>query len=186
VQPGDIRYEDLNGDSKINDDDITNIGYPIVPQIIYGISPSVQFRSLSLDLLFQGAARTSFYGSDGYSWAFFNNMNVLVDNLDYWTPDHTNARNPRITNAPTPNNSQVSSYWMHNASYLRLKSAMLSFNLPPSFTNKLKIQNVRVYAGAQNLLTWTQIRNYDPEIVNNGGLNYPLQKVISFGLNVTF
>ncbi len=186
VHPGDIRYKDINGDGQIDLNDITEIGNPMTPEIIYGFSPSVQFKAFRLDILFQGAAKTSFYGSGGYNWAFFNNMNVLVDNLDYWTPENTNAKNPRITNAPTSNNTQVSSFWMHDASYLRLKSAQLSYTLPSSVIEKLKTQNVRIFLAAQNLITWTKIRNYDPEIVNGGGLNYPQQKVVSVGLNVTF
>ncbi|HCN84240.1 MAG TPA: hypothetical protein DIT07_11565 [Sphingobacteriaceae bacterium] len=113
-------------------------------------------------------------------------MNVLVDNLDYWTPENTNAKNPRITNSPTSNNTQTSSFWMHDASYLRLKSAQFSYTLPLRVIEKLKTQNVRIFLAAQNLFTWTNIRNYDPEIVNGGGLNYPQQKVVSVGLNVTF
>jgi TonB-linked SusC/RagA family outer membrane protein len=185
VQPGDIRYKDINGDGEINNDDITQIGYALTPEIIYGVSPVIRYKGFTLNLLFQGATHTSFYGSSGYNWAFFNNMNVLVDNLDYWTPKNTDARNPRITNAPTPNNSQVSSFWMHDAGYLRLKSATFSYTINSKVLQQLKIKNARAFVSGQNLFTWTKIRNYDPEIINSGGLNYPLQKVISIGLNIT-
>lgn len=186
VKPGDIRYNDLNEDGKIDINDYTQIGEPLTPQIIYGFTPRVSYKSLVLDLLFQGAAKTSFYGTGTYNWPFFNNASAYVDNLDYWTPSNPNAKFPRITNAPTANNSLTSSHWIHNASYLRLKSAMVSYNLPLRIIQNMKIQNLRIYVAGQNLLTWTNVRNYDPENINQNGHGYPQQKVVSFGLNVTF
>ncbi len=75
---------------------------------------------------------------------------------------------------------------MRDASYLRLKSASLSYVIPPEAIHKLKLQNIRIFVSAQNLMTWTKIVNYDPEIIDPQGYNYPLQKVISIGANVTF
>ncbi|WP_353125997.1 SusC/RagA family TonB-linked outer membrane protein [Parapedobacter pyrenivorans] len=186
IQPGDIRYQDQNGDLKINEDDLTWIGNPQVPQIVYGLGPSLRFRNFSLDLLFQGATRTSFLGSGMYDWAFFNNTNVLRDNLNYWTPDNQDARYPRITNAMTPNNSQVSSFWMRDASYLRLKSGVIAYNLPSAFCQSIHLRQAKVFLAGQNILTWTKIRNYDPETVDSQGNNYPQQRVFSFGMDLTF
>lgn len=186
VQPGDIRYQDQNGDLKINEDDLTWIGNPQVPQMVYGFGPSLQFKNFSLDLLLQGAARTSFLGTGMYDWAFFNNTNVLRDNLNYWTPDNLDARYPRITNAMTPNNSQVSSFWMRDASYLRLKSGVIAYTLPNAFCQSIHLGQAKVFLAGQNILTWTKIRNYDPETVDSQGNNYPQQRVFSFGLDLTF
>jgi TonB-linked SusC/RagA family outer membrane protein len=187
VQPGDIRYEDINGDGKINDDDITTIGDPVSsPRIIYGISPGIRYKNFNLDLLFQGAAKTNFYYEMDAGWAFFNGMGAFTDHMDYWTPENRDARNPRITAAPTTNNTQKSSFWMGNASYLRLKSATFSYTLPAQITNKIKMQSARVYVSAQNMLTWTTLRNFDPEVGHSRGWNYPQQKVTSIGLNITF
>ncbi|WP_460635852.1 SusC/RagA family TonB-linked outer membrane protein [Larkinella harenae] len=186
VQPGDIRYEDINKDGKINDDDLTQIGDPVAtPRIIYGIAPNVQYKGFTLDLLFQGAAKTNFYYQNDAAWAFFNGMGALEDNLDYWTPENPNARNPRITAAPTTNNTQRSSFWMGDASYLRLKSAMLAYSIPAAITQRIKLQNARVFVAGQNVLTWTKMRNFDPEVSEVNGRNYPQQKVISVGLNLT-
>ncbi|MFC5411795.1 SusC/RagA family TonB-linked outer membrane protein [Larkinella bovis] len=186
VQPGDIRYEDINKDGRINDDDLTRIGDPVAtPRIIYGIAPNVQYKGFTVDLLFQGAAKTNFYYQNDAAWAFFNGMGALEDNLDYWTPENTNALNPRITAAPTTNNTQKSSFWMGNASYLRLKSATLAYSIPPAITQRIKLQNARVFVSGQNVLTWTKMRNFDPEVSEVNGRNYPQQKVISVGLNLT-
>jgi TonB-linked SusC/RagA family outer membrane protein len=186
VVAGDIRYRDLNGDGKIDNNDLKQIGNPQTPGIIYGINPGVKYKGFALDVLFQGAAKTSFYGSGSYAWAFSGGTVPVIQNLDYWTPQNIHAKNPRITSAPTVNNTQISSFWMRNASYIRMKSATLSYTVPADMTRKFKLQNIRLFVSAQNLFTWTKIVNYDPEIIDAQGYNYPLQKVISAGLNITF
>jgi TonB-linked SusC/RagA family outer membrane protein len=187
VQAGDIRYQDQNGDGVINDNDITAIGDAVAsPRIMYGISPSIRYKGFSLDLLFQGAAKTNFYYQWEMAWAFTNGMGALEENMNYWTPENPNAKNPRITSAPTTNNIQRSTFWMGDADYLRLKSAVLSYTIPAGLTSKIKIRSARIYLSGQNLLTWTKMRNYDPETSNQYGRNYPQQKVSSLGLNITF
>ncbi|CAL1517754.1 TonB-dependent receptor [Chitinophaga sp. MM2321] len=193
VQPGDIRYEDLNKDGKINDDDITAIGDPTAsPQIIYGIMPSVKYKSFGLDLLFQGAAKTNWYYHPSSIMPFWETMLPYVQNFDYWTPENTNAANPRLTSSPTVNNSQTSSFWMGNSSYLRLKSATLSYTIPSKIMDRIKIQQARIYVSGQNLVTWTKLINYDPEVgpnnswIPNGTWGYPNQKAVSIGANITF
>ncbi len=186
VRPGDIRYEDMNGDGKINDDDRTVIGNPITPQIIYGVSPSVSYKGLTLDLLFQGVSKANLYLDRQNAWAFHNGMSALKENMDYWTPENPNAKNPRITAGPTTNNTQTSSFWMKDASYLRLKSATLAYTIPSFISQKIRIQNVRAFVSGQNIVTWTEITNFDPESTAPYSNLYPQQKVISLGLNITF
>jgi len=186
VKPGDLRYEDMNGDGKINNDDLTVIGNPETPQFIYGISPNIRYKGFSMDLLFQGAAKTDRYLDRHMVWPFYNAMNAYVDNFNYWTPENPDARYPRITSAPTVNNSQTSSWWMYNVSYLRLKSVTLAYTIPSRITEKIKIHDVRIYVSGQNVITWTDLINYDPEGSSAYGNLYPQQKVISVGLNVKF
>ncbi|ODS87127.1 MAG: hypothetical protein ABS46_00375 [Cytophagaceae bacterium SCN 52-12] len=193
VQPGDIRYEDMNKDGRIDNDDLTVIGDPTaVPRIIYGFSPSVRYKGLGLDILFQGAAKVDWYYHGSAIMPFWETMLPYKQNFDYWTPENPNAAYPRLTSSPTVNNSQTSSFWMGDASYLRLKSATLYYNIPSSVTGRIKMQSVRVYLSGQNMLTWTKLINYDPEIgpnnswIPNGSWGYPNQKTLSVGLNVTF
>jgi len=193
VHPGDIRYKDMNNDGKIDDNDLTVIGDPVAsPRIIYGISPSVQYKGLSLDLLFQGAAKTNWYYEGSSIMPFWETMLPYVQDFDYWTPENTDAKYPRINSSPTVNNMQRSSFWMGNANYLRLKSATLAYNLPTSMVTKIGLQAIRVYVSAENILTWTSMINYDPEIgtnnswIPNGSWGYPNQKAVGVGLNVTF
>ncbi|SIO50608.1 SusC/RagA family TonB-linked outer membrane protein [Chitinophaga niabensis] len=193
VKPGDIRYEDINKDGKINDADLTVIGDPnAAPRIIYGIAPGIKYKTISLDLLFQGAAKTNWYYHGSSIMPFWETMLPYVHNFDYWTPENPNAANPRLTSSPTVNNSQRSSFWMANAAYLRLKSATLSYNLPANVLSKIKMQNIRIYLSGQNIFTWTKLINYDPEIGRNdsghpdSAWGYPNQKTLSVGANITF
>jgi TonB-linked SusC/RagA family outer membrane protein len=188
LHPGDIRYEDVSGpngkpDGVITPDDMVPIGHPSTPEIVYGISPSITYKSFDLTILFQGAASRDFYMS---VFAFDNSSSATIDALDYWTPTHQNATYPRITTQPTSNNTQVSSWWIRNGSYFRLKTGELGYTMPRSLIRSLKIQSARFYLSGQNLLTWSKIKNFDPEISSSTGQYYPQQKVVSIGLNVTF
>lgn len=187
VQPGDLRYEDVNKDGKMNEEDFVEIGYPgNVPLIIYGFSPSINYKSFSLNLLFQGAAKSHYYYSQHNAWPFFNGMSAYRDHFDYWTVDNPDAKNPRLTTAPTANNTQTSSFWIKDVSYLRLKNATLAYSLPTTWLNKTRVQQARLYVSGQNLLTWTKLSNFDPEMSSGGWLGYPQQRVISVGVNVNF
>lgn len=193
VKPGDIRYDDIDGDGRINDNDLTAIGDPVAaPRIVYGILPHIGYKGFTLDLLFQGAAKSNFYQNNGAIWPFWNGMNAYVKNLDYWTPENPNAKNPRITTAQPLNNTQTSSFWLADASYLRLKSATLAYSIPSVIIQKIGIQKGQIFISGQNIITWTDMIDFDPEIIPtaggwspNSGWNYPQQKVFSIGLNVT-
>ena len=186
VHPGDLRYEDTDGDGKFTPDDQVVIGHPAIPEIIYGINPGITYKGFDLSLLFQGATNRDFYISGEAAWPFVNSASATVDNLDYWTPDNLDAINPRITAQPAPNNTQTSSWWVKNGSYLRLKTGELGYTLPTSLMSRIKMQSARVYLSGQNVLTWSPIKNFDPEISVSGGQYYPQQRVLSLGLNVTF
>ncbi|GGH03533.1 SusC/RagA family TonB-linked outer membrane protein [Parapedobacter pyrenivorans] len=192
VQPGDIRYADTDGNGKIDESDIVPIGHPNgAPLMLYGISPSVSFKGFTIDALFQGAAKTDWYYDASAIMPFWNGMKPYKHNLDYWTPENPNAKNPRLTTSPTTNNSVRSSFWVGNAAYLRLKTITLSYTLPTSLASRIGLQHARVYAAGQNLLTWTDLL-YDPEIGPNNSYNansawsYPQQKVVSLGITIVY
>lgn len=186
VAPGDVRYKDVNNDGQIDVNDIVPIGVADIPQIIYGIFGDVRYKRFSMNFLFQGAGKTNIYGANGYWHPFNNGRGAYKSNMDYWTPENRNASHARITPSPTSNNNQMSSYLMFNSRYLRLKNINVSYSIPEIFTRKFGIQGAKVYAAAQNLLTFTPIINYDPEIIDSQALDYPQQRVISFGLNLNF
>jgi len=183
VFPGDLRYKDVNGDGKIDPNDMVPIGKDVVPEIIYGLTPSISFKGFDLSVLLQGAANRDFYNQ---VWAFDNSSSAPTNTLDYWTPTHQNATYPRITTQPTINNTQFSSFWVINGSYLRIKTATLGYTIPPSIMRHLHIQSARFYLSGQNLITWSKIKNFDPEISSRSGQYYPQMKVVTVGTNITF
>ena len=188
VAPGDLRYQDTNGDNVLDVNDYVPIGNPASPGFIYGFTPVVKYGDFSLTVLFQGIANTSRYFSQSAIWPFFNGRGAYVQNFDYWRLDNKDAEFPRITPTPTVNNQQTSSKWMYNTSYLRIKSATLAYDLPSSLTKKIGIENFQVFVSAQNWVTWAGFVGefYDPESINGGGYNYPQQKVIAIGLHTGF
>jgi len=188
VHPGDIKYSDVSGpngkpDGQITPDDIVPIGHPSTPEIIYGISPSISYKGFDLTLLFQGAGNRDFY--EGV-YAFDNSSSATIDALDYWTPNNLKATYPRITTQPTTNNTQVSSWWIRNGSYFRLKTGQLAYTIPTSVMRNLHMHSVRIYLSGQNILTWSHIKNFDPEVSSSTGQYYPQQKVITVGLSANF
>ncbi|MEO9210538.1 MAG: SusC/RagA family TonB-linked outer membrane protein, partial [Ginsengibacter sp.] len=188
VFPGDMRYQDTNGDGKIDINDQVPIGEPINPQIVYGFSPSINYKGFDVNLLFQGAAKVNYYIRSEAIWPFWNSMAAFKDNFDYWRPDNLNAAFPRITLAPTTNNTQTSSHWMQNVSYLRLKNIMVSYDFMRLMKSNMadNIKSLKLFVSGQNMVTWTKIKNLDPEMINTRGDSYPQQKVLSVGVNVGF
>jgi len=192
VRPGDIQFADLSGpkgvpDGRIDINDQTVIGRTQTPGIIYGFEPRLTFKNLDLDLLFQGSANSTIQLNNFIVWPF--QMSGSASELsfsEYWKPDRTNTLYPRITNAPTSNNNQTSSWYNRNDAYVRLKSAELGY----TFSSKLlhnKIKSLRIYAAGQNIFTWTPYmrETVDPE--NSGSdQSYYQQRVLSFGVNVRF
>ncbi|MEO8416557.1 MAG: TonB-dependent receptor [Ginsengibacter sp.] len=191
LAPGDIRYADINGpngkpDGTINSYDMTPLGAPGYPQIIYGFAPSVSYKGFELSLLFQGAGQRSLQITNTAAWAFDNNKNAPVTVLDYWTENNQHASYPRMTTTPSVNNTQTSSFWQQNLSYLRLRTGVLGYTLPGSLSRKMGMSLINIYLSGQNLITWTTVKNFDPEISNGRGWYFPTQKVVTAGIKVQF
>jgi TonB-linked SusC/RagA family outer membrane protein len=185
VFPGDIRYKDQNNDGVVDGKDRGLIGRSNVPQIIYGITGELSFMGIDFSFLIQGAGRVNQYLDQAAIGAFQNGGKVAEVWLDRWTPEHTDAKYPRILVNPGQNASQLSSFWLQDASYIRLKNVTLSYALPKIWSDKINTSEIRFYASGQNLLTIADMFG-DPENSNPNGRYYPQLKVINFGVNVKF
>jgi hypothetical protein len=137
-------------------------------------------------MLWQGADDANIYLSDELAYPFFNRAKIAEYQTDYWTPDHTGAKYPRLTPSPVTNNMQQSSFWIKNGAYLRLKTLELGYALPAPVIEAIKLKSVRIYVSGQNLLTFSQFKYVDPELGNNRARYYFQQKVFAFGLNIGF
>lgn len=191
LHPGQIKYVDQNGDGKIDSNDETVIGKPNnYPLMAFGGTFQVSWKGFDFSAFFQGAAMTSYNTYNFQTMPFLNNNS----NADYeyfnnrWTPNNQDAKYPRAYPAPTNNENQTSSFWVKNASYVRLKNVQLGYSLPKSVIQKIKFKNVRVYIAGQNLLTISGLKFIDPETsyTTTDGTAYPSMKSVSIGANVTF
>lgn len=184
IAPGDIKYVDQpdeNGkyDNKITSEDKIQLGYPTVPEIIYGFGPSISYRHWDFSFFFQGVCNTSMMLSGFAPFGTQYNRNVLkwiAD--DYWS--HTNqnpkAAYPRITKNDNNHNTQPSTFWLRDAQFLKLK------NVEVGYTYK----KARFYVSGVNLLTSSPFKYWDPEMGGGKGLSYPTQRVVNLGVQITF
>lgn len=193
---GDIKYTDVNGDGVISTADRVPIGYPTSPEIIYGFGASFGYKGLDFSFFFQGLARESFwidatsrYGTyTAGTGPFVNDTQLLKAYADsHWSEDNRDvyALYPRYSAYQNYNNTQTSTWWMRDGSFLRLKQLELGYTLPQKLTQKIHIDNLRAYVQGNNLLCFSKFKLWDPELAGEG-LNYPIQRTINIGINVTF
>lgn len=187
---GDVKFRDVNGDQKIDGDDKVRMDKPAVPEIMYGINIGTTYKNWSLNMLWQGAASVWQY-TFMEAGIIGNFTKDFYDNR--WTEDNPNAKYPRTYNRDatvTGGGNYRNSFWLNDASYLRLKSIELAYNCPKNWFKGTPISGVRLCLTGYNLLTFTGIKNIDPETQENSqgwaAWNTPQSKVYNFGINVTF
>jgi TonB-dependent starch-binding outer membrane protein SusC len=194
--PGDIKWKDLNGDNVINADDRTVIGSPW-PDYEGGVSNTLTYRNVDLSAFVQfsqgnkifNGIRTYMdrYGSDG--------DNHTTRALDRWTPTNTNTNEPRAIWGDPNANTRVSSRFVEDGSYVRLKNVVLGVRLPQSLAAKAGARNVRLYVQGQNIFTSTKYRGFDPEVNSSGNSSttrgwdfyaLPQPRTFTFGFNIGY
>jgi TonB-linked SusC/RagA family outer membrane protein len=185
--PGDIRFKDLNGDGIINDKDRTNLGNSI-PTFTYGFTNNLSWKSIELSVFLQGSSGnkvlnfTRWYTEGGVS-----NGNYSKEVLNRWTGPGTSNSMPRMIQADPNQNNRVSSRFVEDASYLRVKNIRLSWNLPNNWAIRAGVANLKVYGSVQNALTFTKYTGFDPEV--GGGVDfgfYPQARTWLGGLTMEF
>lgn len=197
VKPGDIKYVDMNGDGVINDLDRVRTDFNFVPKAFFGFGASVAYQNFDLNFLFQGTSGRSIYIQQLVNAGTANNGYLNQFSVDRWTPSNTEAPYPRLLLTDRGNNTAPSDFWVRSGDYLRLKNIELGYTLPSSFTKKLKIAQLRFYAGGLNLLTFDKLKGLpvDPELPESGysstingtsSASYPYMKIYSFGMNLKF
>lgn len=186
LKPGDIKYKDYNGDGVLDYKDQHVIGKGSTPDIFFGFNIGAQYKGFDISVLLQGAANFNAYFS-GLVTDPFTNGNVPFKYLtDYWTPQNTGAKYPRLVYGGAYNNKFTSTFWLQDAKYLRVKNVQLGYTIPKSVLSKMKISAVRIYVAAYNILTFDKVSPYDPETGFSTGLFYPQQKSYNAGINITF
>ena len=201
VLPGDWIYEDLNNDGVIDGNDIKPMFHgQHVPLMNYGLTLAANYRGFDINMLFQGSAKFSKRYTNAYATMFWQNANMPHYFTDRWhKEDLYNPESKWIAGewpAMRTTNYEGALYWDSNAwrkdaSYLRFKNIEVGYTFNESLLRRIGIQNLRVYANANNLYTWTgkYLKYFDPE-VHSGALDtgwvYPISRTISFGFNFVF
>ncbi len=191
--PGDLKYEDYNQDGVIDDKDVHVIGRGTEPEIMFGFTLNAAWKGFDMTAFFQGAANFNSYLSDETGSPLVNGSNSFAAFMDRW--HHENiydtsspwvpGKYPSTYASGKPNNLKTNSFFLQNASYLRLKEFQLGYTIPRDITMKAGIESVRVFFSAYNILTFTGMDMLDPEATSSiRGRYYPQQKMLSFGFNI--
>lgn len=192
IYAGDLMFKDINEDGVINDYDRTAIGYPTIPEIVYGFNINLSYRNFYVNTFWQGAANVSTRLGKELRYEF--SPNVLPIHLGRWVYDpdrgldtRQTATYPSLIIGGSTQTTQLSTFQMLDSRYLRLKSAEVGFNFPKSMLTNAGISNLRIFISGSNLLTFDKIDYIDPEYLPDArGNYYPQTRFYAMGLNVTF
>lgn len=186
---GRIRWKDLTGDGKITEADQTWIYNP-VPDFTYGFNIYLEYKNFDFTAFFQGVQGVDIISDLKKETDIWAGLNVGFLNkgkrlLDAWSATNPDSNVPALSLSDNNNEKRVSSYWVENGSYLKLRTIQFGYNFPQTIASKLAMQRLRMYVSAQNLFTIksSSFTGVDPENPNYG---YPIPLNITFGLNVTF
>lgn len=205
---GDFIFMDLNGyaedgktltgmpDGKLDDADKTSIGSPI-PDFTYGFNLSLNYKNFDFAVFFEGVYGNEIFNANrAYTFSTGSSFSKNRALLNAWTPDNRNTNIPRINGDDNNDNMRLSDFYVEDGSYLRLKNIQLGYTFPKQLTQKIKIQNLRIYVSAQNLFTVTDYTGADPEIGQLTTTNYlsrgfdygtyPQARTFTGGINITF
>ncbi len=189
--PGDIRFKDLDGNGVIDINDRTYIGNP-TPDYTFGLNTVMEYEGFELSINFQGSQGNEiFNNTTRYDFGYVNRSSSA---LDRWTGPGTSNSEPRANLNDANQNARISDRFVEDGSYIRLKNTLLGYNISDKYLKKLRLQKVKLYVSATNLLTFTKYTGLDPEIGNIGGSLeigidrgfYPQARTFMVGLGLTF
>ncbi|WP_439555564.1 TonB-dependent receptor domain-containing protein, partial [Dyadobacter sp.] len=193
-RPGDVKYADLNNDNKIDANDRQIIGNN-QPDFIYGMTNNFSYKGIDLSVGIQGVqggqilnlSRRFFDSQEG-------NHNQMTTVLNRWRSAEQpgDGKSPRANSRPTGNNNLVSTRWVEDASFLRIRNITLGYKLPKSVSDKVRLESIRLYGGVQNAFTFSKYLGYNPEVSGyegplTGGVDYgsyPLPRTYTIGINI--
>ncbi|WP_316834169.1 TonB-dependent receptor [Pedobacter nutrimenti] len=191
--PGDIRYKDINGDGIIDENDQTIIGRGSIPEIFYGLNFRLSYKGFDFSVLLQGATNFNFNIAGDLTYPFSNNATAFSFFTDRWHREDIYDPNskwipgefPSTIVEGTDNNKLNSTFWLRDATYLRLKNFEIGYTLNKTLTDKIGVKNTRVFIAGQNTFTFSKVKYLDPEISGGGaGKYYPQQRVWTMGINI--
>lgn len=196
VQPGDIKYQDLTLDYKVDIDDVTIIGRSWMPEMVYGVNLFLGYKGFDFNAFFEGIGNVNKKLSGAAYWEFYpNGLGKVMDHHnDRWAYDplagidtRATATYPRLSieGDNTNNKAPNSDFWLKDASYLRFKSLEVGYTFTANVIKYLHLSSLRLFASGYNLLTFDKIKVIDPES-SGDGIAYPIQRIVNMGITVQF
>ena len=187
LQLGDVKYVDLNGDNVIDVQDQKVFGNGDKPAVNFSLNLSASYKNFSLSVLLTGAAGYDIYLDGEAQSPLRNGFNGYTYQLDYWTPENTDARFPRVSDGGfNDNNYRYSDFWKRSGNHLRFKNINLSYTLPKFGKGENGFKDIRLFATGYNLLVLkTYEEEFDPQMQSSTGWYYPQLKSFTFGINLT-
>lgn len=187
LQPGDVKYVDLNDDGVIDVRDQAVFGNGDKPAINYSLNLSASYKNFSISVLLTGAAIYDLYLDGEAQSPLRNGFNGYTYQLDYWTPENTDAAYPRIADGGfNDNNYRYSDFWMRDGRHLRVKNLNLSYALPERWTRAIGFEEVRFYGTGHNLFVLKAFsEDFDPQMQASAGWYYPQLRSFTGGINLT-
>ena len=188
---GDIIYEDTNGDGKLDSNDRVYTKHTDIPAITYNINLGATWKGFDLSMTWQGVGSVSHIFNREVLGEFSGDASHPSTMWkDSWTESNHNAKMPRVFetgNSPSDMTRAMSTFWLWNTAYLRLKTLQLGYSLPENVLKGIGVERVRIYYAGENLLTFHSLPfNIDPEITSERGSSYPLLRSHAIGINITF
>ncbi|MDR1813582.1 MAG: TonB-dependent receptor [Tannerella sp.] len=181
--PGDLKYEDVDGDGAITNLDRIRRDLTNFPEIIFGLTASAEWKGFDFSFLLQGQGRAE----QPIHFRVDQTSNTFTERLkDRWSPSNPNGSYPRAGGNYNNYDSYNSDFWIQNASFLRLKNLEIGYSLPQNLYNRLYIKNLRLYLSGYNLLTFSHIKLLDPETSSTDGSYYPQLRIFNAGVSITF
>lgn len=185
LKPGDVKYVDQNGDKVIDQFDVVPMGHSWLPEVYYSFSLDAEYKGLGLSAIFQGISNVSVnLDTPDIFWPLYNNNNISTFSNERWTPaTASTATLPRLTPEKNENNYRASSVWQTDASFLKLRTLELYYNLPRNVVEKVKLKRAKLFVRGLNLFSIDNIEDVDPEEIRRV---YPTLKSYNIGLSVGF
>jgi len=192
---GELNFIDINGDGIVNSYDRITIGYSPYPEINYGFSVDLEWKNFELNTLFQGVANVTLYLKQSAIIPLYYERSAQTWHLERWTEERYLAGKPisyprmlsdNVNSPSFIDQNPISTFWIYDASYLRLRNLEIAYNLRMKELANMGIKSVRLYLNGSNLLTFSGLKNFDPEAPSGIGSFYPMQKIFNMGFKVTF
>jgi hypothetical protein len=180
LKAGDLKYKDMNGDGYIDDNDQAVIGNSS-PRLYYGVNLDLKYKNFELYIMGAGRAFYDIAMTNSYFWSGWGD-----NNYSNFVKDNVGGDYPRLTYYKVNNNFVTSEYWLRKGDYFKIQNVELSYTVPAKMLQFVGGRSVRIYVRGANLMTFSKVKDVDPESISSGVTVYPLFRTISGGLKFNF